>query len=113
MCGEGDGSAAGCADTGCLGAGSHFYYGLDNATPAGTINLFIVLLHELGHGLGSSSFTNGTNGQYLGNIPDIWARFQKMRGMLTPAEHDTEIAFVREHLAALKKPHWEAFLAEG
>jgi hypothetical protein len=63
-------------DTGCLGAGSHFYYGLDNATPAGTINLFIVLLHELGHGLGSSSFTNGTNGQYLGNIPDIWARFQ-------------------------------------
>jgi len=63
-------------DTGCLGAGTHFYYGLDNATPPGTINLFIVLLHELGHGLGSSSFTNGVNGQYLGNIPDIWARFQ-------------------------------------
>jgi hypothetical protein len=63
-------------DTGCLGAGTHFYYGLDNTTPPGTINLFVVLLHELGHGLGSSSFTNGTNGQYLGNIPDIWARFQ-------------------------------------
>jgi len=43
----------------------------------------------------------------------VYLRFQKMRGMLTPAEHDTEVAFVREHLAALKKPHWEAFLAEG
>jgi hypothetical protein len=62
-------------DAGCLGAGTHFYYGLDNATPAGTINLFVVLLHEMGHGLGSSSFTNGMNGQYLGNVPDIWARF--------------------------------------
>jgi hypothetical protein len=62
-------------DTGCLGAGTHFYYGLDNATPAGTINLFVVLLHEMGHGLGSSSFTNDM-GQYLRNTPDIWARFQ-------------------------------------
>jgi len=62
-------------DSGCLGSGSHFYYGLDNATPAGTVNLFVVLLHEMGHGLGSSSFTNGTNGTFLGGIPDIWARF--------------------------------------
>ena len=62
-------------DTGCLGAGTHFYYGLDNATPSGTINLFVVLLHEMGHGLGSSSFTNGQTGAYLGGIPDIWARY--------------------------------------
>ena len=61
-------------DTGCLGGGSHFYYGLDNATPSGTINLFVVLLHEMGHGLGSSSFT-GQTGAYLGGIPDIWARY--------------------------------------
>jgi hypothetical protein len=62
-------------DSGCLGGGSHFYYGLDNATPPNTVNLFVVLLHEMGHGLGSSSFTNGTTGTYLNNIPDIWARF--------------------------------------
>jgi len=62
-------------DTGCLGAGTHFYYGLDNATPAGTVNLFVVLLHEMGHGLGSSSFTNGRTGEYLAGIPGIWARY--------------------------------------
>ncbi len=62
-------------DTGCLGSGSHFYYGLDNATPPDTINLFVVLLHELGHGLGSSSFTRAS-GSYIGGSPDIWARFQ-------------------------------------
>lgn len=61
-------------DTGCLGADTHFYYGLDNATPAGTVNLFVVLLHEMGHGLGSSSFT-GSNGQFWNGFPDIWARF--------------------------------------
>lgn len=43
-------------DNGCLGAGTRFYYGLDNSTPGGTINLLVVLLHELGHGLGFSSF---------------------------------------------------------
>ncbi|RKZ06191.1 hypothetical protein DRQ25_14460 [Candidatus Fermentibacteria bacterium] len=62
-------------DSGCLGNGTHFYYGLDNATPAGTINLFVVLLHEIGHGLGSSSFTNGETGIFEFGIPDIWARY--------------------------------------
>jgi hypothetical protein len=62
-------------DTGCL-AGNTFYYGLDNASPAGKINLFVVLLHEMGHGLGFSSFTDESNGAYLGGFPDVWARFQ-------------------------------------
>jgi hypothetical protein len=43
-------------DTGCLGAGTRFYYGLNNSTPAGTVNLLVVLLHEMGHGLGFSSY---------------------------------------------------------
>ncbi len=64
-------------DTGCLGAGTHFYYGLDNATPSQTVNLFVVVLHELGHGLGSASFANqdGTYAGATGTTPDIWARF--------------------------------------
>ena len=63
-------------DTGCLGAGTHFYYGLDNATPAGTVNLFVVLLHEIGHGIGFSSFTDEATGAFFNGSPDVWARFQ-------------------------------------
>lgn len=62
-------------DAGCLGVGTRFYYGLDNATPNGTINLFAVVLHELGHGLGFASFAN-PDGSRPGDIPDIWARYQ-------------------------------------
>lgn len=61
-------------DTGCLGAGTHFYYGLDNAVPSGTVNLLVVLLHELGHGLGSASFADA-GGAFAGGAPDIWSRF--------------------------------------
>ncbi|MCK7594757.1 beta strand repeat-containing protein [Pseudomarimonas salicorniae] len=62
-------------DAGCLGSGTRFYYGLDNATPGGTVNLFVVLLHELGHGLGFASYAN-SSGARPGNLPDIWARYQ-------------------------------------
>lgn len=65
-------------DNGCLGTGTRFYYGFDNATPANRINLLVVVLHELGHGLGSASYTNELNGVFPGSpaAPDIWARFQ-------------------------------------
>lgn len=64
-------------DLGCLGAGTRFYYGLDNATPANRVNLLVVVLHEIGHGLGSLTFTNLTTGAFLGTppFPDIWTRF--------------------------------------
>lgn len=59
----------------CL-AGSPFYLGLDNnhGTP---VDLFTVLLHELGHGLGFQSFT-AQNGAYLGPPfqPSIFNQFQ-------------------------------------
>ncbi len=41
----------------------------------------------------------------------VYLRFQQMRGVLTREEHAAEVAFVREQLALLKLPHWEAFLA--
>ena len=40
----------------------------------------------------------------------VFLRFQQMRGVLTPAEHDREVAFVKEQLAALGLPHWRQFL---
>ncbi|MBV9242369.1 MAG: carboxypeptidase regulatory-like domain-containing protein [Acidobacteria bacterium] len=48
---------AGRLDAG--GTPARFYLGLDNATPANTVNLLVVLLHEMGHGLGFSSFLSG------------------------------------------------------
>ncbi len=65
-------------DTGCLGGGSRFYYGLDNATPANRINLLVTVLHEIGHGVGSASATDESTGAFPGSppFPDIWARFQ-------------------------------------
>jgi hypothetical protein len=62
-------------DNACLGAGTRFYYGLDNATPLNTINLLVVVLHEIGHGLGSASYADEVTGSFQNNIPDIWARF--------------------------------------
>ncbi len=68
-------------DTGCLGPGTRFYYGLDNATPPGRINLLVVLLHEMGHGLGFSSFVNGATGALAGGFPDIYTRYMFDRGI--------------------------------
>lgn len=62
-------------DNGCLGAGTRFYYGYDNSTPPGRVNLLMVLLHEMGHGLGFSSFVNGQSGALFGGFPDVYTSF--------------------------------------
>ncbi len=64
-------------DSACLGVNTRFYYGLDNATPANRINLFVVVLHEIGHGVGFSSFVNGSTGVFFGTPanPDIYSRY--------------------------------------
>ena len=41
----------------------------------------------------------------------IISRFQQMRGRLSPAEHDAELAFVRAELEKVGAPHWREFLA--
>src|SRR5262245_47563215 len=57
----------------CLG-GLVWYYGLDgNEGP--NIDLLPVVLHELGHGLGFSTTTSGTTGQFNGGFPHIYDRF--------------------------------------
>lgn len=69
----------------CFGAKS-FYYGINAGNaPLNSLALFPVVLHELGHGLGFTSFTcpqnNGCGATPLGgflnqnNVPDVWARF--------------------------------------
>jgi hypothetical protein len=41
----------------------------------------------------------------------VYLRFQKMRGHLSAAAHDAEVATVRNHLTALDAAHWREFLA--
>ncbi|HVT44624.1 MAG TPA: PA domain-containing protein [Thermoanaerobaculia bacterium] len=60
-------------DVNCLG-GRGWYYGLDNKSPGG-IDLIVVLLHELGHGLGFINFANRETGVYPLNTPDIVSHF--------------------------------------
>ncbi|MGE5275935.1 MAG: PA domain-containing protein [Acidobacteriota bacterium] len=54
---------------GCLG-GVEWYYGLDNAHGA-KIDLVTVVLHELAHGLGFTTFVDDTGAEFVGS-PDIF-----------------------------------------
>lgn len=54
----------------CL-PGSGFYLGLDN-NHGSRIDLIAVLLHELAHGLGFQTFTDGQSGAYTDGRPSIW-----------------------------------------
>jgi hypothetical protein len=48
-----------------------FYLGLDNNHGAG-IDLYAVLLHELGHGLGFQTFTDDETGEQFLELPSVW-----------------------------------------
>ena len=60
---------------GCL-TGTFFYLGLDGNHGA-NIDLVAVLQHEIGHGVGFQTFTNGSTGVFLQNLgfPSIWDHF--------------------------------------
>lgn len=56
----------------CLPAG--WYLGVDG-NEGGQIELLPVVLHELGHGLGFSTTTNGSTGGYNSSFPSIYDHF--------------------------------------
>ncbi len=41
----------------------------------------------------------------------LYCRFELMRGRLSPAAYDAEIALVRESIGAIGEPHWAEYLA--
>jgi len=59
--------------TGCLD-GRFWYYGLDHNHGA-NVDLLVVLLHEMGHGLGFATYVNGTTGVLFSGYPDVFAKF--------------------------------------
>ncbi|MEJ7805074.1 MAG: PA domain-containing protein, partial [Telluria sp.] len=64
---------------GCL-SGTSFYLGLD-ANHGTNIDFVATLLHEMGHGLGFQTFTNGLSGARLGSVggvgglPSVWDHY--------------------------------------
>jgi len=75
---------------GCL-TGVFFYLGLDNNHQS-NIDLYTVVLHELAHGLGFQTYTNGMTGGQVSGFPSIWDAFifdnttNKTWDQMTPAE---------------------------
>ena len=57
----------------CLG-GATWYYGIDGNEGA-DVELLPVVLHELGHGLGFSTTTSGTTGNYQSGFPHVYDHF--------------------------------------
>ena len=56
----------------CLTVG--WYYGIDG-NEGSQIELLPVILHEIGHGLGFSTTTNGQTGLFLNSFPHVWDFF--------------------------------------
>jgi len=59
---------------GCLSA-SGWYYGLDSNEPANRIDFVAVLQHEMAHGLGFQTFTDGSTGEFFVGQPSIWDHY--------------------------------------
>ena len=57
----------------CLG-GLRWYYGTDGNEGV-NVELLPVVVHELAHGLGFATSTNGTSGNYSSGFPSIYDRF--------------------------------------
>ena len=57
----------------CL-SGSSFYLGLD-ANEGSNIDFVATLLHEMGHGLGFQTFTNGQTGATFAGYPSAWDHY--------------------------------------
>ena len=78
--------------TGCLD-GSFWYYGFDH-NHGTNVDLLVVLLHEMGHGLGFQTFASGTTGALNGGYPDIFSRFiyDETTGLHWNEENNTQRA---------------------
>ena len=59
----------------CLNGVNWYYDVVAGAPLANTISFFDVVLHEIGHGIGVSTFVNLSDGQKLGGYDDIYMTF--------------------------------------
>jgi hypothetical protein len=62
-------------DEGCQTGVTGFYYGLDNAAPAGSVDFLQLALHEIAHGLGFLSYLPAFELEFRDGLPDVYAHF--------------------------------------
>lgn len=76
-------------------ANTSWYLGLDGKSPPNSIDVVAGLLHEFGHGLGFSSFTDRSSGAQLGGFQSIYDTFlfDKVIGKTWPQMTNSERAF--------------------
>ncbi len=78
----------------CL-AGAPWYLGYDGNEGAG-VDLFAVILHEMGHGLGFATYVNKTTGAWFSGFPDIYSKYtlDEVTGLVwsDPTETDPQRA---------------------
>lgn len=84
----------------CL-SGSGWYYGYDGNEGV-LIDLLAVVLHELGHGLGFSTTTNGSTGAYLSSFPSVYDQYLLDR---TTGLHWNQMSAVERAASAINTGH--------
>ena len=82
-----------------------WYYGLDSAPPAGSLDFVSVVLHELGHGLGFQSFVDLASGTKLAGLNDVFSLNLENHstGKLYPQMTDAERVSASQNSGNL---HW-------
>ncbi len=58
----------------CLN-GTTWWYGINSPAPAGTLDFYTVLLHEIGHGLGVATLVDNSTGEKALGFDDIYMVF--------------------------------------
>jgi len=76
-------------------ANTSWYLGFDGKGPANSFDVVAGLLHEFGHGLGFSTFTNRSSGAQVAGFPSMFDRFlfDRVIGKTWPQMTDSERAF--------------------
>ena len=96
-------------DNGCFGPGLLWYYGVDGLEGV-NIELLPVVLHELAHGLGFSTTTSGTTGNYQSGYPHVYDRYLMDN---TLGLHWTEMTAAQRAASAIALNHlvWDGIRA--
>ncbi len=75
----------------CL-IGTDWWYGIETTAPPGSVDFYSTVLHEVGHGIGFTTFVDEASGSKFLGSDDTFMRFLEdhSSGLLWPAMNDAE-----------------------